>query len=286
VQLSLNPDPISWGRSEFERLIAQGPETAFSALESRIRASPPAHQATLRRLFLELLDAAFSTTVELTQAWLDHLIAESPKLLLEKDSTAKFLFAFDNEDRLRWLVTNALDKLDVSQRVVLLKNAIRRASDLTVLADVVRGIVGDKNPEGAGDRSVKSNLGNEAETIRVLLLGRIKSLVPRGKIWRQARPAQLLWFWWGSDLQAEVQAFTKSAMKTKTGFLGLLEAPISVVNSSKGRFERVSRGTWTKIVDVDALISKAKQLVKVATNQHEREIATRFLDAVARDTNF
>jgi hypothetical protein len=284
---SLNPDTASWGRSEFERLIAEGPEVAFAALESRTRSSPIAHRARLRRLFLELLDAAFSTTLELTQAWLDQLIAQSPKLLLEKDPSAKSMFTFDNEDRLRWLITNAIERLSMSHRLDLLKGAIRRASDLTVLTDVVRGIVGDKNPEGARDRGDKSDFGNDAEAIRALLLDRIRRLVPRGKIWSQSRPSQLLWFWWGSDLQAEVHTFTKRAMKTKRGLLGLLDAPIGVVNSSsEGLFERVNRSSWSKIVDIDELIARAKQLAKFGTSQSERDIATRFLNAVARDTGF
>ncbi len=127
---TLNPNPASWGRSEFERLITLGPEVAFATLQNRIESSPQAHQAKLRRLFIELLDAAFSTGTELSPDWFDQIIAESPKLLLEKDTTSKFMFTFDNEDRLRWLLTGALERLSVSRRAELLASAVPRADDL------------------------------------------------------------------------------------------------------------------------------------------------------------
>jgi hypothetical protein len=285
---SLNPDPASWGRSEFERLIADGPEAAFATLRRRNETLPPIEQARLRRLLLELLDAAFSSTVEITQNWLDQLLAESAELLRHKDSSAKFLFTFDNEDRLRWLIVSGIDKLPVARRVELLKNAIRRASDLTVLSIVVRDIVGDSNPEGSRERGTqKANLGNDSDTIRHQLLGRVKSLSTKPSFWGQARPARLLWFWWGCDRQSEVQEFTRRAMRTKAGLLGLLDASIGVVtSSSEGTFERVDKASWSKIVDIDALTEKARRLEKDTPDQHERNAANRFLKAVERDTGF
>ncbi|SEN60712.1 hypothetical protein [Bradyrhizobium sp. OK095] len=280
---SLNPESATWGRTEFERLIEEGPEVAFAALEDRTSKSSASDQAKLRKLFLELLDAAFSTTVEFTQLWLDQIIAGSAKLLRQRDRSTESLFAFDNEDRLRWLITNALEKLPVERKVELLKNSIVAASDLTVLTDVIRGIVGDKNPDGVQDRSSRSSLGEEAEDVREKLLRKIKYLAGWGRFWRQARPGQLLWFWWGCDLKEEVQTFTTMSMKSRIGLLGLLEAPISVVTSTAGSFERVNRASWSKIVDIDALTERAKKLSESSASQRERELAVRFLNAVDRD---
>jgi hypothetical protein len=172
----------------------------------------------------------------------------------------------------------------VPQRVELLKKAIETATDLTVLCDVVRGLIGDKNPEGARDRSERSGIGTDAGAIRTKLLYRVRALAFTSEIWSQARPSHLLWFWWGCELQGEVLDFTISAMETKAGLLGLLDAAIGMVtSSSEGTFERVNKDMWSKIVDIGRLTSKAEKL-KMSSEERERDIAIRFLNAAARDS--
>lgn len=280
---SLNPDPATWGRSEFESLIDKDPKVAFAALDERVRSAPLKHRPRLRRLFLELLDAEFSNNKRLTQAWLDEILAQSPNLLSEKDTIMKVMFPIDNEDRLQWLIVNALEKLSQTERSQFLTAAIQRAKDVTVLTDVVRGIVGDMNPEGAQDRNNKSDLGVEADRVRSALLDRIRALGRSGKLWSQSRPARLLWFWWGCDLQTEVFEFTKRAIRKRRALISLLDAPVQTVNSSEGTFEKVDKKSWSKIVDLEMLADRARRLAQSTKDESERNAAFRFLNALAKD---
>jgi hypothetical protein len=279
---SLNPDPATWGRAEFERLIDEPAELALSKFKKRIEGAPPQHQSRLRRLFLELLDAAFRSKKELTQEWLDALVAISPYLLKEGDSTTRVLFPIENEDRLQWLIIAGLSKLAVHRRVKLLTLSIRRADDLTTLTDVIRQIAGDKNPEGARNQNRDAALGNRDDDVRSILLQKIRRRASTSIFWDQARPSRLLWFWWGCDLQTEVFAFTSKAMMTKKGLLGLLDAVVSTaVSSSEGKYEKVDN-SWSKLVDLKKLQLKADALLRKSKDKDARRIATRFEKAISR----
>jgi hypothetical protein len=112
------------------------------------------------------------------------------------------------------------------------------------------------------------------------LLTRVRELAHDGEIWAQSAPAQLLWFWWGANYEAEVKTFTTAAMEDETGLQNLLVVPISLVRSSSGDYEHVSP-TWSYIVDLEALAKKANQLIKNGTTA-EQQAAHRFIAALNR----
>lgn len=278
---ALTPQSNSWSKSEFEFAIEKTPQEAFDVLHRKLSLASPEDQSDLRRIFIELLDSEFSSRKILNHEWLHSIIEESPLFLVAKDEEAKFLFHVSNEDRLRWLIQNGLEKLPAGERAPLLESTIRSASDFSILSDIIRGITGDIQPEGAKPETRdRFSLHNATESIKALLLQKVRNLADANILWHQARPENLLWFWWGSNNEDEVKAFTQKAMNTPVGLLSLLKISVNLVRSTSGDYERVSP-TWEKIVDLKALSERAHMLTKTG-NEAEIQTANRFIDALAR----
>jgi hypothetical protein len=277
---TLTPDPDDWSQLEFEKILGNSPEDAFNALERKLAFAPVERKSDLRRNFLELLEAEFSSRKMLNEAWVLTILDHSKELLVEKDEETKFLFTFGNFDRLRWLLRNGIERLPVEERASILRTAIAQASDMSVLADLIRGLIGDTNPNGSKSRDRQNFLGESSDEIAQQLLSRIRDLSRSGQIWTQSDPGRLLWFWWGANHEDEVRLFTSSAMETETGLRGLLVIPISLVRSSAGNYEHVGQ-EWSRVIDIDALEKKAHKLLE-ESSPTDRQIAARFLEALQR----
>ncbi|MGX4773846.1 hypothetical protein ACWAUC_29060 [Bradyrhizobium guangdongense] len=280
---SLTPEGELWGRSEFEDAVSSRPDEAFRRLQKKVDAASAEEGSDVRRIFLELLDARFSSSASLNQEWLDAILAASPNLLLQPDEDRRAIFSIDNEDRLRWIIVHGFKSLSNSARASMLKAAIIKADDLSLLADIVRSFVGDLVAGGSSGRS-KDDLGNEGEAIRTLLLERVKEAAAAGTIWKNARPGHLLWFWWGNSGPDEVKSFTNVAIDSETGIRGLLDVTVSRVRSTAGDYDQVQK-SWEEIVDLEALESRAKQLIGSSENEADVRLASRFLDALQRGRN-
>src|SRR5260370_10264922 len=94
----------------------------------------------------------------------------------------------------------------------MMLSAIRTAADISLLCRVVRTYAGDVSPEGTRPERRYDVLGNDPDSLRKALLVRVRQFAAQDKIWSQADPTVVLWFWWGSDLEAEVRAFTAIAL--------------------------------------------------------------------------
>ena len=278
---SLSPESDSWGRSEFETIIKGSPSDAFTQLTEKVGRTSKSKRSDVRRIFLELLDSKFSSAPELNQEWLNAIIAASPDLLSEKDEESKFLFSVDNEDRLRWIIVNGLRQLSPAAQIGLLKSAIITAGDLTVLTDVVRGIIGDANPDYTKAHREGFDFGDDESVIRNLLLDRVRVAAATGDIWGQARPDRLLWFWSGSGAASELSTFADKAMTSSVGLRKLLEITIGKVRSTAGDYERVPK-SWEKIVDLNALRKLASELIEAPNDDSDIKLARRFLDALEK----
>lgn len=279
----LNPSKDFLGKGEIE-LILNNPTSAFQYLAQRIQHASPRDQSRFRALFIEILDSAFSSDRKITEEWVSEIVRTSPDLIKEADRTNLSLFNYDNLDRLRWLLLNAFAQLEVSERSRILRASIASAHDLTLLCIVVRSMTGDTNPDGAKDQSDRAKLGSEGEDIRSQLLERVRNLADGPQFWMQARPDQLLWFWWGSNSGDEIKQFTNSSMRNDHGLRGLLTSTISMVYSTAGNYEQVSE-SWSEIVDLAALQQRASELLN-SDLESDKSIATRFLTALSRGREF
>ncbi|MGH9553944.1 MAG: hypothetical protein ACRD3W_31490, partial [Terriglobales bacterium] len=137
-------------------------------------------------------------------------------------------------------------------------------------------------PAGAAQGGTDEySLGDRTDEVRKQLLARVRRLAKSNKdFWLQANPAAILWFWWGCDLENEVRKFTDTAMHTKVGLLGLLQAAIGRVRSSSGDYERVPK-SWNHVVDIELLAKQAASLLTDSQSTDEERVLTkRFLKAL------
>ena len=279
----LDPQPSSWSQSEIDLILnSQSPSEALEGAEKRIAAAPERDRPRLRRLFLEMLDGAFGPLRPFNLDWFRAIIEISPSYITVADKSAPFEFFFDNADRIRSILRHALQMLLPEGRAELLKMIIPQATDISVLCDLVRGMAGDRNPAGAKSERSPAAFGEETERIRDLLVQRIRTLATTNDIWSQALPAQLLWFWWGADLEPEVRAFTTETARTERGLRGLLDIAVGLVHSSEGDYERVNYGVWSKIVDLEELRWRATEVAQSSRIHEDRTRAQRFLAALDR----
>jgi hypothetical protein len=203
------------------------------------------------------LNGAFGSSRPFTQDWFDAILAASPWFSSHIDSLHGALFETSNADRIRWLLVSALETVELPKRAEMMIDAIRSAQDITVLCDLVRTVIRDLHPEGAVDvPDGWSFVESDATAIRTALLHRVRNMAQTGEIWSQADPRQILWFWWGSNLEAEVQDFTRTALATSIGTRGLLDVVVSKVRSSAGDYEHVNKSAG-RIINLDALAIRA-----------------------------
>jgi hypothetical protein len=285
----MDPQPATWSRAEIEKILNQAqPRESFALVEDRLQAATEGDRARLRRLFLQELRAAFRSGKPMNQEWLEAIVDASPGYIIVADKTEAFLISEDNQDRLRRAVLDGLVRLAPTDRAEVFKRAIQHASDLSLLCDVFRSIEGDVHPSGArNDRVREASFGDAAEPLRSLLTAKISRLSVDDRIWDQAQPGSVLWFWWGCDLEGTVQDFTRSEMEKPEGIRQLLRLPVQVAySSSEGRFEHVP-SYWSRIVDLQRLAKIAEQWSSdPQTPEEDRVLARRYLEAFQREDTF
>ncbi|HZL60286.1 MAG TPA: hypothetical protein VFC38_11390 [Stellaceae bacterium] len=276
----LDPQKATWARTEIDSVLNQtDPRESLKRIMDRIRVADERDRPRLRRLFLEQLDGAFSLERPFTLEWLQSIIQFSPEFIRARDQVVVFLFPTENLDRLRRLVVHALEATSLEERIVLFKGTISTATDITLLCEVFRAVAGDKNPSGSTKYHKPATLGNETEPVREILLTKIRYFAESGEIWTQADPLHVLWCWWSSVISAEVPEFIGRAIGDPTGLRTLLHITVSLVRSSDGNYEQVSREMWSKIVDLELLKKLANDLLAKGT-ENDRTLAQRFLSAL------
>jgi hypothetical protein len=279
----LDPEMPSWGRSEIDAILAgPSPQESLDRAEQRISAAPEDARGKLRRQLLEALDGIFDSKIPFNEQWLLAIVDKSPTFIAARDRDDNQLFANENFDRLRWVIVSGLRDLDPAERARLLLSVIASAGDLSLLCDVIRMATGDMRPDGAEDREEKLGLGTDRDNVRLALLERVRTAATSGQIWDQARPAEILWFWWGCRLDDEVRSCTSAALSNEGWASALLNAMISEVRSSAGDYERVNRESYSKIADLELAVARAKEL-QHSTNAPVRTVADRFLKAIEND---
>ncbi|WP_316219272.1 hypothetical protein [Bradyrhizobium sp. SZCCHNR2026] len=276
---SLTPNQDTWSVPELKSAIEGPPSEAFDVLREKTNRASPQQASDLRRIFLELLDSHFSSSQQLNEGWMKAIVSASPELLSFGEDERDGFFSLSSLDRLRGIVIRGIKELPPTSQIAILESAIQSANDFSLLADVVRSLIGDLNPDGAKGRSDQLQLRELSGPLRNQLIERIREVSRTGDIWKQADPSPILWFWRGSNAEDEVKKFTTAAMKSGAGLRRLFEIAISEVLSTDGNYEQVPI-YWDKIVDLDALSRQAHELVETSKNDEEIAIARRFLNAL------
>ena len=281
---ALTPDAASWGRQELENILNMEPNKALQIVDDRVNKAPKEDQPILRRQFLDALEGALGAERVFTGEWLRSLVDFSLPYLRAGDLTPSLLYYTDNFQRFRTAIFAALNAQEPSSRAAVFAYAAEHARELSLLCSTFRTAVGDKNPSGVKTRSADF-FGTRVEEIRTLLLDRVRRLAKAGLFWSQAFPADLLWFWYGSDFANEVRDFVARALDQAEGFRAMLTVTVHRVYSTSGDYDSVNP-EWSKIVDLELLETKARYVSRSDTGADlDRRLAEVFLLALENGRN-
>ena len=270
----LSRPPALWSKRELDELLSE-PATAFEKADIRINQARQADRQKLQRTFLEALDGAFGPKRTFTSDWLQSIVDASPRYI--RDDGKEGTSFIDNMSRLRFVVISGLETVTASERTKLFLEAVSRSQDLSLLSGVFRSIAGDLRPEGSHRDRFRSAAISQEDRVRDALLQRVKGLgeTPHD-FWAQARPGQLVWFWWGADNDSgALSDFIDRSMQEASALAALMEVMMGTVHSSSGSFETVSKESWARIVDIDRVASYARKLAEA--QGEEANVASRSL---------
>ena len=276
----LTPKTVVWSKSQAEELMEGDPEIAFSVFESRIHAVSADERPKLRRVILELLEDKMRNGADTRRYWLVALLDNASLLLSDEGWKSSRLFEPSSEDLVRIMLRQVLMASSQIDRVELVKEVIKHATDVSLLCELVRSITGDVEPSGTSFKP--DSLGVGTQEVRDLLLDRVRRLAADGGLPTQIRPGYILWYWWGCGYADQVRAYTDQLMATNEGIRLLLAIPISYVRSTEGNYERVDRNAWERSIDLRLLEERAQLLAKSKDEEGAR-LALRFLDALRHD---
>jgi hypothetical protein len=276
----LTPKTVVWSKSQAKELMDGDPAVAFSVFESRMNSVSAEDKPKLRRVILELLEERMRSDADTRLGWFLELMNNAALLFGDESWKSAGLFAPSTEDQVRIMLRQVLAALSQTERVELLRATVNRASDVSLLCELMRSVTGDTEPEGTDYKP--DTLGDATEELRNLLLARVLSLAADGGLLQQIRPAYILWYWWGCGEGEQVRSYTEQLLSTGAGVRTLMEISISYVRSSEGNYERVNRQTWKKLVDLSQLEEHARTWSE-AEKPDDRRLARRFLEAMRRD---
>lgn len=272
---NLAPDEILWGKSQTDAMAAGDPTDAFMTYRSRIAQASPHDRAKLRRVFVDLLSSVTRQT-DRPVDWFMALL-DNARVLLEHVPDANLgFFDLAIETHITSILAEILKLLDEDMRCEVIFRAIQDAADISFLCDVFRSMAGDVEREGAKGQSTNA-FGDNTDSLRQELVDKVIEIANSLALYEQARPQDILWFWWGSGYGEQVRQHTAKAMENPVALLCLMEISITTVWSSIGNYERVDRRSWSKIVDIEELnrraITISKQAVGPAVNTARRFLA-------------
>lgn len=275
----LTPNSALPSKDDFEATIFSEPTDVFRDYDLRLTSASEKDRPSIRRSLIELVGEALRDSATDREAWFVALMDHAYIVSSTEGWESLALFDSSMEDLTRAMVTQALKDLSETERIRLIGAAIDKATDISLLCELMRLLAGDVASGGASHSG--NALGAEASDLRIRLLDRVRTLAADGMLLDQSQPGEILWFWWGTGNGDEVLTFTKQAMETPDGLRVLLQTPLSPVRSSAGNYEKVDRASWNKVVDLRALEEKAFHLS--LQGHADGPIAQRFLIALGRD---
>ncbi|NEJ88896.1 hypothetical protein GR223_23680 [Rhizobium leguminosarum] len=277
----LTPDSTVWGKSFIESLAASEPKRAFETLLSLLDQAVEKEKARVRNRILAISVDVLQQNLSNIDEWFVAILDSSSIFFDNSGLQNSKMFETMAPDQPRILIGNALRAFPVEQRARLIRNAVRHADDISLLCQLFRSLAGDAIPSGVS--SLPEGLGEHTHELRAQLVDRVVHMSRDGTLLTQARPADLLWFWWGAGHEAAVRRFTSKLTRMKDGLRTLLTIAVSVVMANDGNHEHVNRESWEKVVDLSLLELRAIALESQGDDE-DKTIAQRFLDALGRRT--
>ncbi|WOJ91307.1 hypothetical protein RZS28_08660 [Methylocapsa polymorpha] len=269
-------------RADIDALLgSENPRQAFATIEERLSDVLPAERPPLREQVIEALDAAFKSGKLFTNDWLRAICEASRVYLRLNDETQARLFEPSCEERLCALLMDAFEPSAPSERGALVSSVICDLSDISLLCALFRRVEHAATAEGAEGSAADSYFGLSSKELRSELLGRVMNLASSRRLWTQASPSAVLWFWFTHGQEQEVYIFIKQSMRDASSLAPLLELALERSDAVEGGHEVVAVRRWSKIIDFNTLEKCALDLLLSGASKVDKTRARRFLDAFA-----
>ena len=283
IYFALDPERGVWTKEQLENALSKNdPKEVFVLLKNTISSAAPDERQGIKSVFVDTLDDIFSRSGIDLVSWFSLVFSNTLTILSKGDSVTREFFGISFGDRLRSILIKKLKEHPAETQFMALEEAIKNSDDLSLIADLIRGFLGDAISDGVTASSGSFLDDTQGKQLRDALLKRTKSIVVQDLFWQQLWPANILWFWRNSGNEAEVQSFTQSEMKKRSGALALMDACIHPVISTGGNYEAVRHNAWSKIIDLSALKAEANRL-EAGTDPSDAAAAQRFLQALEKD---
>lgn len=283
----MDPQKAAWSRSEIDQIFSQDdPIVGMKMMGKRLVGATPEDRPRLRRLFLDELRTFFRNS-PVTSAWLLAVIEYSVVFIKARDEEIVYWFAKDNSERLRAAIHDGLRQLDEKDRAAIFIEAIPKASDLSLLCDVVSIVAGWVRKRADDQHQpLQVTFGDRAGEVRDALVEQVRKFASAHRIWQQAQPDRVLWFWWGSTETDEVKDFTTFELRFPESLRGMFETVVQLVHSTAGNYERVGK-SWSEIIDINRLAEIARDWISDPTlSDKDRKLAQRYVAAFEHEDRF
>jgi len=221
----------------------------------------------------------FGANEPISKDWFDALAASWPYFHRVQDQSLIFISSWS--DLISGSMRRGLEQLDADEASEILLGSIQNSQDVSVLAGLVRHFLGDVRENGATSRSAlfTVHVFDFARDIRGAMLQRTQQLAETRKLWSQADPWELVWFWHQAIESDDVKKFLESEVQKDDAFEPIVRGAINRVFSSSGTYERVS--PWTLNLFIDPTIYRVAAENRLSSNEEGiRSLASRFLSAL------
>jgi KAP family P-loop domain len=192
------------------------------------------------------------------------------------------MYGSDNARRLSSLMMRWVRSVDENDRYDSLKPIAQSTPGITLAAIVIWALGPDKRQIGASrDEALLPN--EQLESIRIILLSRIREMAKGGSIWNIADPSRMIWTWWGIGEEDEAKTWLANEISEGRNLFRLMAAMPDLVRSTEGNYLAVNREGWERLVDIEAVAGRAEQRLAADTiSDLDKQIARRFLAAIER----
>lgn len=271
-----------WDRADIDVLLnSAAPSQAFAAFEARLESALSADRPDLRGQIIAALEAAFKNGKPITNEWARAIFVASPAYIRACEQLQGPRSTPSHEERLCDLVVDAWAAWTRPERGQLLSSIMVELCDISLVCALFRSVDGDWTEERAKRKAEETYFGAYTEALRNALFGKVKELAVSGKLWSQASPASICWFWFACGQEQQVYVFIQRSMRDASSLAALLEMPIDRVDSTQCGSEVIAVRRWSKLIDFNTLENRALELVMSGAAKADKMRARRFLDAYA-----
>jgi predicted KAP-like P-loop ATPase len=266
----------AWSRDDLDTSATESIAQKIDRLLAEIQKQPTERQSGLRATLLSEIDDLLERNEWDNQETFVALNAKAPELIRQGDMNTSWYMS-NNRDRLRGMLIRILTRALEVDRAKIFQAALTSSNDISLICDVARSSFVDKNSDGKQLGEI--NFGQESETLYQALLDRVAGLANSRKIWAQANPGSIFWFWRFAVGIEDPKRLILDSLNSAVDRASVYELFLSqILSSNRGLYERISKKSISTIIEPDTLYGLATKDLD-STDISLAENAKRFVTA-------